>query len=181
MSIRGACGVVFAAAAVMSLGSVPGRERAVVENRVQDRVQDHASQLERLEAAVASHPERLSARIELAQGYLDAASPGLALGALSRIPEAQRHSPSVEHMEARVLIEQGRAKDALALEQHVIQACSADQPAAGCDFWVVVSATRRAEILQALVQRGVEDPIAEPEASLVAYHTATHEARLALE
>jgi hypothetical protein len=172
MSIRGACGVVFAAAAVMTLGSMPGRERPLVA--------DPTSRLEALEASVATHPDQLPARIELAQAYLDAQSPGLALSTLERTPLAQRTNPATLHMEARVMVEQGRAKDALALEQRVLQGCTADHPSAGCDFWVVVSATRRAEILQAMVSRGVEDPIAQPEASLVAYHSATHEARLAL-
>ena len=48
MSIRGACGMVFAAAAVMTLGALPGREHAVVaagEGRAL-----------RLEAEVAAHP-----------------------------------------------------------------------------------------------------------------------------
>ena len=46
---------------------------------------------------------------------------------------------------------------------------------------VIVSATRRAGILDALVKQGVDDAIAHPEASMVAYHNATHEARLAVE
>jgi hypothetical protein len=179
MSIRGACGVIFAAAAVMTLGSVPGRERAVVA--------DAGARVEALEAAVAAHPAELASRIELAQAYLDVESPGLALSTLSSAPESQQSQPQVEHMIARVMIEQGRAKDALALEEKVLSTCGGDLPsvghpatATGCDFWLVVSATRRAEILAQLVQRGVEDPIAQPEASLVAYHNATHEARVAL-
>ena len=186
MSVRGACGVVVAAAAVLALGGVPGRERAVVAGGPSSSGQS----LEALEATVAAHPENLPSRVELAKAYLDARSPGLALSLLRDAPEGQQHVPSVEHMEARVMIEQGRVKDALALEQHVLSVCGADEmtarptaaaaPANGCDFWLVVSATRRAEILRELAARGVEDPVAEPEASLVAYHTATHEARLAL-
>ena len=186
MSIRGACGVVVAAAAVLALGGVPGRERAVVAASGAG-----GQNLEQLEATVAAHPGILSARVELAHAYLDANSPGLALSLLADAPESQQHQPSVEHMAARVLIEEGRVKDALALEQHVLSVCQSDgstarpSPAsapdgAGCDFWLVVSATRRAEILRELVARGVEDPQAQPEASLVAYHNATHEARLAL-
>jgi hypothetical protein len=182
MSIRGACGVVVAAAAVLTLGSIPGRERAVVD------AAETGARLERLEAAVAAHPAVLAPRIELAQAYLDAQSPGLALSTLSSAPPSQQNQPMVEHMVARVMIEQGRAKDALALEQKVLESCGGDTlpslahpvTPGGCDFWLVVSATRRAEILKELVQRGVEDPIAQPEASLVAYHNATHEARLAL-
>jgi hypothetical protein len=179
MSIRGACCAVFGAAAIMTLASSPGRERAVVADR--------GSKVEKLEATVAAHPAELRSRIELAQAYLDADSPGLALSTLSGAPASQQSQPTVEHMIARVMIEQGRAKDALALERRVLDTCGGDEmpsiahptTPAGCDFWLVVSATRRAEILEQLVQRGVEDPLAQPEASLVAYHNATHEARLA--
>jgi hypothetical protein len=86
-------------------------------------------------------------------------------------------------MAARVFIEQGRAQEALALERSVLGTCGTDTSApmaAGCDFWVIVSATRRAGILEQLVKDGVEDAIAQPEASLVAYHKATHETHLAV-
>jgi hypothetical protein len=176
MSIRGACGVVFAAA-VLTLGGVPGREHAVVGGAGQ--------QVERLESRVAAHPADSASRIELARAYLDLSSPGLAWNALAEASDAQRQEPAVQHMAARVLIEQGQAREALALEQGVLSACGQDLPdrrahAPGCDFWLVVSAARRASILQELVKQGVEDAIAQPEASLVAYHEATHEARLAV-
>jgi hypothetical protein len=169
MSIRGACGVVFAAA-ILTLGAQPGREHAVVGS---------GAQLEHLEAQVAAHPSDLTSRTELARAYLDAESPGLAWGALADAPELQRQDPALQHMAARVLIEQGKAKDALALERNVLATCGTEA-SSRCDFWLVVSATRRAGILQELVQQGVEDAIAQPEASLVAYHNATHEARLAV-
>jgi hypothetical protein len=175
MSIRGACVVVFAAA-VMTLGTLPGRERAVFA------AGENGERALRLEAQVAAHPEDIASRTELARAYLDAGSPGLAWRALSETPQVQAHAPQVLHMEARVLIEQGKAKDALALERSVLTACGDDPsaPGEGCDFWLVVSASRRAAILQELVVQGVEDAIAAPEASLVAYHNATHEARLSV-
>lgn len=172
MSIRGACGVVFAGAVLM-LGGLPGREHAVVASA--------GERVERLEADVAAHPGDLASRTELARAYLDAQSPGLAWRAIAEAPEAQRGEPAVQHMAARVLIEQGKANEALALERSVLATCGAEPSTVsgrGCDFWLIVSATRRAAILQELVQHGVEDAIAEPEASLVAYHNATHEARL---
>lgn len=176
MSIRGACGMVFAAA-ILTLGALPGREHAVVRGAGQ--------QVERLEAQVAAHPTDSASRIELARAYLDAASPGLAWSALASAPDAQQRAPAVQHMAARILIEQGKASQALALERGVLATCAQDvsdgrvhEP--GCDFSLVVSAARRANILQELVKQGVEDAIAQPEASLVAYHDATHEARFAI-
>ena len=176
MSIRGACGVVFAAA-VLTLGGLPGREHPVVRGA--------GEQVERLEAAVAAHPMDAASRINLARAYLDASSPGLAWSTLVDTPEAERQEPAVQHMAARVLIEQGKAREALGLERSVLLACGQDVSdgrahAQGCDFWLVASAARRASILQELVKQGVEDAIAQPEASLVAYHEATHEARLAV-
>jgi hypothetical protein len=175
MSIRGACGMVFVAAAVMSLGALPGREHTVVS--------EAAPRVERLEAEVASHPGDLSLRSELVQAYLDGRSPGLAWSTLAEAPASQQHEPTLEHLAARVLIEQGDANGALAMERSVLSTCG-DEPSAGaahsgCDFWLIVSATRRAGILEELVHQGVDDAIAHPEASLVAYHKATHEARLA--
>jgi hypothetical protein len=130
---------------------------------------------------VAAHPEDAVSRTSLARAYLDAGSPGLAWRALAGAPAAQQHQPAIEHMAARVLIEQGKAKDALALERSVLATCGGDpSPANGCDTFLIVSATRRADILEQLVAQGVEDAVAQPEASLIAYHNATHEARLAV-
>ncbi len=175
MSIRGACGVVFAAA-VMTLGTLPGRERAVFA------AGETGQRVERLEAQVAAHPGDTASRTDLARAYLDAGSPGLAWRTVSEAPASQRHEPAVQHMAARVLIEQGRAREALALEESVLSTCGDDPSAAvrGCDVGLILSATRRASILQELVQQGVEDAIAQPEASLVAYHHATHEARISV-
>ena len=171
MSIRGACGVVFAAAALMAMGAIPGREHAVVAA---------GPGAERLEAEVAAHPDDLALRSDLARLYLDARSPGLAWRVVAGTPERLQGDPAVQHLAARVLIEQGDATLALAMEKNVLAACGGERPASGCDFWLLVSATRRAEILEALVTSGVDDAIAHPEASLIAYHKATHEARLAV-
>lgn len=173
MSIRGACGMVFAAAALMTMGALPGREHAVVAA---------GPEVLRLEAQLASRPHDISLRTALAQDYLDARSPGLAWRVVAETPEAERTEPAIQHLAARVLIEQGNATGALAMERSVLATCdsSAARSPSGCNFWLVVSATRRAEILQALVTSGVDDALAHPEASLVAYHKATHEARLAV-
>jgi hypothetical protein len=138
-----------------------------------------------LETEVASHPTDAPATRQLALAYLDASSPGLALSVIARSPASVRRDPSVDHVYARALLDQGRAVDALAAERRVLDRCAAsvssDAEVPGCDAWLVASATRRAEILQQLVQLGIEDAQAHPEASAVAYHNATREARLAIE
>ncbi len=175
MRIGGACGVVFAAA-TLTLGAVPGREHPVVRP---------SSSVEGLEATVAAHPEDVTAQTALARAYLEADAPGLAMSALASVPTRRQEEPQVQHVAARVLIEQGRANEALELERSVLSTCGSDpyavDAAKGCDFWLIVSANRRSAILQELVHAGVEDAIAEPEASLVAYHKATHETRLVAE
>src|SRR5207237_371665 len=80
----------------------------------------------------------------------------------------------VEHVYARALLDEGRAADALSVEREVLKTCTTLDV---CDAWLVASARRRADILEELVARGVEDARAEPEASAVAYYNATREAR----
>ena len=42
----------------------------------------------------------------------------------------------------------------------------------GCDTWLLASASRRADILERLVELGVDDTQAHPEVSFIAYHNA---------
>jgi hypothetical protein len=109
-------------------------------------------------------------------------------------PAAVRADVRVRHVYARALVEQGRDDDALAVERSVVARCaqagrvaeSADvgrlsPPPAACDAVLVASAARRVTILEELVALGVEDALAQPEVSLVAYKNATREARIAAE
>jgi hypothetical protein len=84
----------------------------------------------------------------------------------------------VEHVYARALLDQGRANEALTAERAVLSQC---EDGTSCDAWLIASATRRSDSLQQLVQLGIEDAQAHPEASRIAYHNATREARLALQ
>ena len=114
----------------------------------------------------------------LAQAYMDAHAPGLALAVIERAPEEVRVRAKVEHVYARALLEEGHAQEALAVEQKVLRTCTMGEGI--CDAWLIASARRRADIMEELVGLGVEDAQAEPEASAVAYHNATREARLAV-
>jgi hypothetical protein len=139
----------------------------------------------KLESDVASHPEDAHARRDLAQAYLDARSPGLAVRLVESSPAPVRHVAILDHVYARALIDEGRSGDALAAEERVLDVCSAEESASAnthdCQTWLLVSATRRADILKELVALGVEDAQAHPEASAVAYANATREARLAIQ
>lgn len=169
MSLKGwNVAILVAIGAIWFAGSTQ-REKRVVGDSHTDRV----ALLEEQAAAAPSDPARVR---ELAQAYLDARAPGMALASIERAPQAVRIDPTVEHLYARALLDQGRSADALAAERRVLAACSdssAEVPA--CSTYLIASATRRAEILEQLVTLGVEDANAHPEASSLAYHNATRQ------
>jgi hypothetical protein len=174
MELRTASGVVLAAVASLWLASGTQREKPILNEA-------EAAKVGALEASVATNPSDAKAVHGLAQAYLDARAPGLALSAIETAPTSVRREPGVLHLYARALLDQGRAVDALAAEKRVLEACAPGLDGTSpCDTWLIASATRRADILRQLVELGVEDANAHPEASAVAYHNATRQARLAV-
>jgi predicted Zn-dependent protease len=169
MGMSGSSVAVLTAAAALWLASGVSRERPVLAAGASVAV-------ESLEARVATHPEDANAVRELAQSYLDARAPGLAMNLIQHAPTAVKADPRVNHVYARTLLDQGRAEEALAAERRVLDTCATSS----CDTWLIASATRRADILGELVHLGVEDAQAHPEASAIAYTNATREARLAV-
>jgi hypothetical protein len=134
-----------------------------------------------LEMKAAATPNDASALRELAQAYLDVGQPGMAVGSIERATTTVRSEPTVEHIYARALLDQGRSADALAAEKRVLAKCadpSIEVPA--CSTWLIASATRRAEIIGQLVELGIEDANAQPEASSLAYHNATRQVSLSV-
>jgi hypothetical protein len=145
-----------------------------------------------LEVGAEMHPTDPEATRALAQAYLDARQPGMAVVLVEAARPEVRDRPRVEHVYARALVDAGRSDEALAVEERVVAACrpvvdggsaserqmSLSAAAAGCDPVLLASATRRADILRELVSLGVKDAEAHPEASLVAYQNATREARV---
>ena len=162
--------MVLSAALVLWLASGTQREKPVLSDARTQKVAP-------VEAAYAASPDDPVKLRDLAQAYLDAQSPGMAVASVERAPARLRDDARVQHVYARALIDQGRAADALAAEQKVLASCDTE----GCDAWLFASATRRTEILQQLVQLGIEDAQAHPEASAIAYHNATRQARLILQ
>lgn len=134
-----------------------------------------------LEAKAAESPSDPKVLLELGQAYLELRQPGMAIGAVERASLAVRTDPTVDHFYARALLDQGRSADALAAERRVLARCadpSVEVPA--CSSWLIASATRRAEIVEQLVQLGIEDAVAQPEASSLAYHNATRRVSLSM-
>jgi hypothetical protein len=154
------------------------RERALLTGAAPDVVRD-------CEAAAAARPDDPEAARALAQAYLDAQQPGLALsilegpGALARDADAR-----TGHLYARALLDQGRNGEALEAESSVVASCEPVAEGApgprGCDALLLAAAVRRASILRELVALGVEDTRAYPEMSYVAYQNATREARVTM-
>ena len=169
MSLKGWNVAVLLAIGAIWFAGTTQREKPVVGDA-------HANKVAGLEEAAASQPADAAKLRELAQGYLDARQPGMAIGVIERAPLAIRSEPTVDHLYARALLEQGRSADALAAEKRVLEKCADPSPNAPvCSTYLIASATRRAEIIEQLVQLGVEDANAHPEASNLAYHNATRQ------
>jgi hypothetical protein len=167
--LRGWNVAVLVAIGVVWCASSTQREKRVVGDAHEGRV----SSLEDQAAAQPADPARVK---ELAQAYLDARQPGMALATIERTPASVHEEPTVEHLYARALLEQGRSADALAAELRVLARCAEPLPGTTpCSSYLVASATRRADILAQLVQLGIEDANANPEASGLAYLNATRQ------
>src|SRR4029077_14593638 len=126
-----------------------------------------AGQMTALEAEGAAHPNDAGEVRLLPQSYMDHHAAGMAVSLIESSPDAVRADPRVDHLYARALVDQGRNQEALAAERRVLVDCSnvvtpGGDPR-GCDLTLLTSATRRAEILQELVNLGVEDSQAQPE------------------
>ena len=180
MGLRAFGIAVASALAILWATSGTQRERALLSDGP-----GAADRVRACEASAAAHPDDPEAARALAQAYLDASQPGLALGVLEALPAALRDDPRTGHLYARALLDQGRNDAALAVEANVVASCMpvADREPTvgsgpGCDALLLASAVRRASILKELVALGVEDTRAQPEESFVAYQNATREARV---
>ncbi len=169
MGLRALNTVLLVAAFALLLASGTQREKPVL-------AEGHEDAVRALEASYAAKHDATSLR-ELAQGYLDAAAPGLAVSVIETSPPMIRNDVRVQHTYARALIDSGRASDALATEEGVLKTCDEK----GCDAWLLASATRRADILKELEKLGIDDAQAYPESASVAYHAATRQARLSVQ
>ncbi len=165
--------VVLGAVAALWVASSTQREKPVIS-------EVHADAVRSLEQNVSDNPEDAEAVSKLAQGYLDAHSPGLAIGVIVNAPPPVRAQPGVMHLYARAMLEEGRSQDALVMEKRVLDRCAEGAPIKPCSSYLIASATRRVDILTELQKLGVEDAQAHPEQSEIAYHNATRDVGLAI-
>ena len=113
MGLKGWNVAVLLAIGVIWFAGSTQREKRVVGDSHTDRVA-------LLEEQVAATPTDVARVRELAQAYLDARAPGMALASIEHAPAAIRVEPTVEHLYARALLDQGRSADALAAERRVL-------------------------------------------------------------
>jgi hypothetical protein len=177
MGLRAYGVTVLAAAAALWMMSGTQREKPVLA-----ATSEPSGAVRALEIDCAAHPGDPVATSALAQAYLTVRQPGLAIVLVEGATPAVRDDVRVRQAYGRALMDAGRNVEALAVEQGVVASCrplteSAPAPA-GCDAFVFASAMRRADVLRELVSCGVNDAMAEPEMSLVAYQNATREARV---
>jgi hypothetical protein len=175
MGLRTVGVAVLAATAILWVLSGTQREKPVLAATAPDAVRA-------LEAAAVAHPADPDSNRALAQAYLDARQPGLAIVLVEGASPGVRDDVRVRHVYARALVDAGRNDEALTVERGVLAACGpvaeGGRASEGCDTVLLASALRRAEILGQLVALGVQDTQAHPETSLVAYQNATREARV---
>jgi hypothetical protein len=174
MGLRTYGGAALSGVAALLLLSGPQQERALLSTLAPEPVR-------LLEATAAERPGDVEATRALAQAYVDALQPGLAVALVAAATGPVRGDVRVRHVYARALIDQGRSEDALTAEGGVLAACRPlfdGRATEGCDPFLVASALRRSEFLRALVSLGVEDAQAHPEATLIAYQNATRDARV---
>jgi hypothetical protein len=169
---------VLAAAGVLWAMSGTEREKPLLAATAPEQVRA-------LEAAAVARPDDLAARRELAQAYLDARQPGLAIVLVGSASPEVRSDVRMQHVYARALVDAGRNDEALTVESHVVSTCrrlvEGGTAPEGCDPVLLASAMRRADILRELVSMGVQDAQAHPEMSALAYQNATREARVVVQ
>lgn len=173
MSVR-----LFSVGVLIALGALWASSGTQREKSVVDSSRTDALRL--LETEAAKNPNDGAKSRELAQAYIEAKTPGLAVALLERTQLPVRTDPETEHLYARALVDHGRAADALAAEGRALSACEKRaNDGKPCAAFLVASAMRRKAVLTELVQLGIDDANANPEKSSFASQNATRQVRLA--
>jgi hypothetical protein len=133
-----------------------------------------SAELAALEADAGRAPT-VDAVVRLANAYLDRGQPGLASALLDRLPSELRDRPEVDHAYARALFGRGRAREALAMVKGARDACVDD---GSCPAWLVAKTARQLAFLEELCASGIDDPYADPAATMAAYNRSEREVGL---
>lgn len=136
-----------------------------------------AHRLAALEDAAASAPtaENLT---PLVTSYLAEGRAGHAVAVLDRTPVVACESPALADLASQAYLTTGRASRSLALARRTLELCNGGNRA--CDMGLVARVARREELLGALVEMGVEDPLMNPEAVELASRRVSRQVRIAM-
>jgi hypothetical protein len=113
---------------------------------------------------------------ELAGAYLDRDQPGLATAVIEKASIEIRSRPDIGQLHARALFNRGQAREALAVARDANSRC--DALGVGCAPWLVAKTSRQLAFLEEVVAAGIEDPQADPAATMAAYERSAREVRL---
>lgn len=136
-----------------------------------------AHELAALEDEVARSPSPESLT-PLVKAYLREGRAGHAVAAIERSPTAAAASPALADLASQAYVTTGRASHALVLARRTLDLCSDSDRA--CDMSLVSRAARREELLSALVEMGVEDPLLHPDAVELAQRRVVRQVRIAM-
>jgi hypothetical protein len=157
---------------MVTFGSTEERAAELLPQRMLAGVQP--AKLQQLESQAAMAPTAGTVAA-LAGAYLDRNQSGLATAVLEKAPREMRERPEVAHLYARALFHRGRAREALAVARDASQTCA---EGGTCAPWLVAKTTRQVAFFEQLVSAGIDDPQANPDATLAAYDRSTHAVRL---
>ncbi len=160
-------------AAAWGLG-ITEHERPLIERSAE------RNRLVRLEHASAEARASRATLLELAEGYLDARQPGMAIATIERASPELRTVAEVEHLYARALVAAGRATEALMAERRALSACARAPGTDACSASLQASSARRIALLETLQGFGVEDAPMNPKATQLAYVVATRPVAVAV-
>ncbi len=129
--------------------------------------QTRASAMEELEKRAQKEPE---AAAELMKKYVEAHTPGMAERLYKSAAENIQNDLEVRHAFARAVAEQGRAREALAVQQDVLARCEKNPPdSPACATWLASASRRRIAVFEELARLGVDDAVKNPEKAQPAY------------
>src|SRR5262245_23012193 len=130
--------------------------------------------MQELERQAATAPTA-GAVAALASAYLDRSQPGLATAVLEKAPREVRDRPEIAQLYARALFHRGHAREALAVAREATRACI---DGTECAPWLVAKTVRQAVFFEQVVAAGIDDPHADPSATMAAYERSAHELRV---
>lgn len=135
-----------------------------------------SAELAALEDAAARAPGDTEAVRALVRGYIERDEPGLAVAALQRSPAAAVESPAATDLAAIAYLNAGLGTAALSMSRRTLLLCEKQ----GCEQALRTRASRRVSLIETVLEMGVEDVYANPDAFELAYRRTVRHVRVAV-